>query len=385
MPEESFPRSPIRIKDTLARLPYMWNEGGGDSSGPQHSFSGSREAHGKRLLKQLRKVSEETEVLHATSLADDYLAEKGFLLTFIIDPRFKSQLQTLDSVTGGIELLNVKQFTGPDDRLLTEATVFVAHGSLSYFVKRLTKYRDEEKSKEFVDPIEQIGQATLSSLWTSDQTLPDKESPVWWEVWLRRGRTEETRGNNIEAVEAECQRLNLRLKKDKLHLPEHTIILLEAKRAELAGAFGILNCVAELRSPACAILAHPPARSGSSPTTSTLASPAAPPTGAPSVCVLDTGVNRAHPLLSTICLEEDCDSWDPDWTNADDDGHGTEMCGLAAYGDLRVVRAQEAEAQASHWIESVKLRRFRRTLPGEEGSTFPLLKNNFEMAGIWRF
>jgi subtilisin family serine protease len=52
------------------------------------------------------------------------------------------------------------------------------------------------------------------------------------------------------------------------------------------------------------------------------------------VCILDTGVNRAHPLLAPVFEAEDLHTIDPDWGSDDHHGHGTEMAGLAVFGDL---------------------------------------------------
>ncbi|WP_268768089.1 S8 family serine peptidase [Leptospira santarosai] len=52
------------------------------------------------------------------------------------------------------------------------------------------------------------------------------------------------------------------------------------------------------------------------------------------VCILDTGVNVAHPLLTQSIEEDDLDSFHPEWGKEDHHGHGTRMAGLALLGDL---------------------------------------------------
>ena len=56
-----------------------------------------------------------------------------------------------------------------------------------------------------------------------------------------------------------------------------------------------------------------------------------PPAGSPVVGLLDTGVNRGHPLLAPLIQENDCQSLKPAWGVHDShrDGHGTQMAGLA--------------------------------------------------------
>ncbi|MGQ0504662.1 MAG: S8 family serine peptidase [Myxococcaceae bacterium] len=45
-------------------------------------------------------------------------------------------------------------------------------------------------------------------------------------------------------------------------------------------------------------------------------------------------VNRGHPLLSAALSEQDVHAYNREWRTDDHEGHGTEMAGLALYGDL---------------------------------------------------
>jgi hypothetical protein len=49
----------------------------------------------------------------------------------------------------------------------------------------------------------------------------------------------------------------------------------------------------------------------------------------PHVCILDTGINRAHLLLEPVLTEADCHTVEPGWGTNDGHGHGTQMAGLA--------------------------------------------------------
>jgi Subtilase family len=92
---------------------------------------------------------------------------------------------------------------------------------------------------------------------------------------------------------------------------------------------------------------------------------------APAVCVLDTGVTRGHPLLVNLIAPEDASAVDPAWGPHDDGGgpgnmgHGTEMAGLAAYGDLTVPLSSRAPLRFRHRLESVKILPPRGTNPPE--------------------
>jgi len=77
----------------------------------------------------------------------------------------------------------------------------------------------------------------------------------------------------------------------------------------------------------------------------------------PYICILDTGVNRGHPLLSSALAAEDQHSIEPGWGTADEEGHGTQMAGLSLFGDLTEALSSSDPVKLLHRLESVKLLR----------------------------
>lgn len=76
----------------------------------------------------------------------------------------------------------------------------------------------------------------------------------------------------------------------------------------------------------------------------------------PAVCVLDTGVNRGHPLLEGSLHEADTQAWRLEWGASDHKGHGTEMAGLALFGDeLAELLLQKEPHSLAHRLESFKV------------------------------
>jgi hypothetical protein len=78
---------------------------------------------------------------------------------------------------------------------------------------------------------------------------------------------------------------------------------------------------------------------------------------APRVCLLDTGVNRAHILIEPALAEGDLLTANPDWVPTDnlEGSHGTEMAGLALHGDLFTALQDQAERPLHHRLESVRI------------------------------
>ena len=77
----------------------------------------------------------------------------------------------------------------------------------------------------------------------------------------------------------------------------------------------------------------------------------------PAIGLLDTGVNRAHPLLADVISEADAQTLKPSWgsQNSYPTGHGTQMAGLGIYGDLATVLADDNPITLTHGVQSLKL------------------------------
>ena len=60
-------------------------------------------------------------------------------------------------------------------------------------------------------------------------------------------------------------------------------------------------------------------------------------------------------MLEIGLNEDDCHTYHPDWGTGDHDGHGTQMAGVALYGDLAETMASSNDVILSHRLESVKI------------------------------
>jgi hypothetical protein len=75
----------------------------------------------------------------------------------------------------------------------------------------------------------------------------------------------------------------------------------------------------------------------------------------PFICILDTGINAAHPLLENFLDEDDLHTINEAWGKADIAGHGTLVAGLALYSDLSRVLETKEQLEVVHRLESSKI------------------------------
>lgn len=260
-----------------------------------------------------------------------------------------------------IEVLSVRA-----DGNNTVANVYVPDGKLEHFEKYVAEYLEAKTNRsgdlidhgKLLNAISSIRSAELRALWTDDPELfpQDVSEQFWWEVWLP------VRGQQKEVVEdfrklaalAECQ-----VSEHQINFPERTIVLMFGSQQQLSKSVMTLNCVAELRraKETAAFfdsMTPPEQQQWVDETLARLTTPADDDT-TPRVCLLDSGVNRGHPLLAPFLASTDLHTVNPAWGTDDTANHGSGLAGLVAFGDLSDALATSAQVVVSHRLESVKL------------------------------
>ncbi|WP_239135531.1 S8 family peptidase [Actinoplanes derwentensis] len=286
-------------------------------------------------------------------------AVDGIHLTFESFPGVELALASLDSRRGKVhpELLSVHERTDPTGTIAV-ATVFVPEGTLGRFLRLLQQYAEtatdpKPRNANLIDRIASVRLATIQALWTDAvEDCPEPGVTAWWEVWLRRRD-----GQELNRFLQLTTQLQLRTGGQALGFDERTVVMVEATSDDLTVALDVLDDIAELRQPREApeiLVAEPASEQGQ--WVQQLADRLSPAeTNAPAVCILDTGVQREHPLLSASLEPADCHACDPAWGLLDQDGHGTTMAGLALYGDLGEVLTSASLLRLRHRLESVKV------------------------------
>ena len=218
----------------------------------------------------------------------------------------------------------------------------------------LTEKAQEPQYKTFVEPIDAIRQARLETFWTDDPgALPDNsQTVIWWELWCFRGAEDKI----IEIVD----RLGARAadQDNRLYFPETVVIPVLTNRPTIELLLFATFGISELRrASATPLFFTEEYREDQLEWAENLAERTIwPGADAPSVCLFDTGVNRAHILLEPALASDDMSAVREEWGVADDrEGHGTAMAGLALHGDLTPRLAEDEERELSHRLESVKV------------------------------
>jgi len=314
------------------------------------------QAHGQSLRDQLESAADEGSRRRQESV-EVRGAVPGIHVVFESFPGIELLFEKLDPRAGKVhpELLSVREITIAGQRI-EQAVVFIPEGKLGYFLRRIDKYlataqQEKPANRDLINRVRAISLASLEELWTDAAAFPAADEEVWWEVWLRR------RDNNeIDRLRSFAAQVGAQVSTQVLAFPDRLVVLVKAMNIQLAGAVDVLDDLAELRRPRelAQLLALEPAidqatwledlRNRTMPASAE----------SPAVCVVDTGVQQGHPLLAHSLATADCHACDPNWHTQDHHGHGTEMAGIALYGDLGQALMSNEPIYLRHRLESVK-------------------------------
>lgn len=351
---ENYDQRHLDISSRLIARPYQApQEFKGGGSAPR-----LREAHAQRLQAELAAAFQSGDANRPTI---DGVDPPGGVYLEVELRRGDKPEAVLERKSDGVRPGAVKSA----DNQNTTIALFVPDDARPVLEEILADYRNgavsaktgDPPNKGRVEPIEAIRQARLETFWTDDPgALPQNpQDQIWWEVWCHKG---------MEArLDALVVRLGARAAAadHRLSFPETTVIPVLATRATVELMLFATVGVSELR------------RATTTPTvflemdgedqvewTDDLAGRTVwPPADSPAVCLLDTGVNRAHALIEPALAPGDTLAVVAAWGGGDDGGgfigHGTGMAGLALHGDLTHALAHANTLTLSHRLESVKL------------------------------
>lgn len=336
---------------------YKSPRGGGDDK-PPVPRSG-RPLHAQTLCDAIKEAEREAIARRAATSIEVASSKPGIYLEFEAFPGLELAVDDMGCRRardrhGHIEVVAV-------DRLRQRAVVFVPEGKLGHFLAQLETYgqdapkkKGEKRRENVYDRIASIRLAALRELFTDDRDLfpKNEDERIYWEVWLRR-----TDGKELDRLREFCSHAGATLGTRWIGFDDRIVTLVYASPRALTASLDVMDDIAELRrakeTPTFFVKESMSARKEWAEDLVRRTIHASP--NAPAVCLLDTGVHAGHPLLEGSIAFEDCHTCDPNWGIHDHHGHGTQMAGLALYGDLTELFATSAEVTLRHRLESVKI------------------------------
>lgn len=233
----------------------------------------------------------------------------------------------------------------------------------AYLRERVERYRTGELSERErpplyseMEPIDGFSPTELLDLWREDpETLPtDANGPKWWGLWCWEDFVDDVTGvaRALEMHVAPEDRWST--------FPDVRVVPVHATRAQVQTMLdlneaGLSEIGFATDDPAILVDLTGQEQDG---LVEDLADRIQwPGAEVPAVCLLDTGVNRAHHLIEPALASDDAQAVDPDWGSDDHDrpGHGTLMAGLALHGDLTGPLTDSSTPTLGHRLESIKI------------------------------
>ncbi len=303
-----------------------------------------------RLVGGLERARREAAAVRHEA-PEPYRAD-GFALHIEAAAGHSLALEALDS--SGLILMSVRP---PVEQRPEDALVWLPYGQVAAFTRRIQAFtRDTESGRPrqaaLVANMESVQRALIEHLWQEDDLLPPPDENRWWELWFDPRVAEADPVATLRELAAEKR---WPMAEAAIAVGERLIAHVRATGEELPALLATNACPVEVRRPSFAQELHAVDRSFQHELVDDLVGRVeAAPREAPTVCILDTGVSQQHPLLKPALFGR-AFSVVPQRTPADRHGHGTEMAGLALYGDLaRPLRSNSAVVLA-HGLESVKI------------------------------
>lgn len=321
-----------------------------------------RNAHSQKLIAQFNEartqfVSYTPQQVAAMSYNNGtYVEFSGAVNCDLITKGLEDQRQ-------GIRLLNIRDVVSQDgsNDFITRATVFIPKGKEEVFIKKITEYTEltekgNPKNNNLVSSIDSISNAIkMSAFWIGRPSEMPSENQKWFELWL------DAPNNQYSEVLIETfslfNSLNLthRSQQEVIYFPERIVVPIYANCQQILDLIKLSSKIAEVRKPADPNLFFVESTlSEQEEWVNNLSNRTQFNDSGVAVCILDTGVNKNHSLITPFMPDNGMTA-EITWGIEDNDGHGTKMAGVALYNDLKRYLITDEVCQLNHTIESVKL------------------------------
>ncbi|WP_206915754.1 S8 family peptidase [Alicyclobacillus suci] len=257
---------------------------------------------------------------------------------------------------------------GETERNEPFAVLRLGKGTVKSLADKVDKYETEIDKRSgkpryntLISSIDSIRESLVKELWTGPlELLPAQEDTLnWWEVWLYGGIEDPQLAQRMRlqfAAFAKREGIEVDIEQ-RIEFADRQVFILHASYANLSNAVSYLDSVAELRPPSQAIRDVHVLEHSTRKDFDNAAKRVIPPRGtAPTITLLDTGLNHTHPLLEPAVLTNGLHTIDPSSVSTGDYlGHGTRMAGVALYDDMSAHFLSAENYQLPAHLESVRI------------------------------
>lgn len=310
--------------------------------------------HSKTILGKIQRCKEDDTVAKQAVAIHH---KEGMYLEFSGLQNFDLKVKSLEDIRQGIRLLKVWS----EDEV-ERALVYVPSGKESYFIRKIEKYGAELTSKgnpknnDLVRAIEDVKLATVKSFWVGKYIDMPEDNPCECEIWFRYDDKENLLENVCESIRETCEQKNTPFSEKYIVFPERVVFLVTANLEQLGIIIEGCDYVAEIRrAPVLVSFFESLQKDEQADWIEDLLSRTNFLESDVSVCLLDTGLNKDHPLICPFTSEERVDTIEAEWGIDDKQNHGTGMASIALFDNLEECLANYNPISISHWIESVKI------------------------------
>ena len=343
----------IFLSNTKESMPYKTTRrGGGKNNYPVLT----------QPLAHVRKLKQELDSIINSAITPKQVAaikeKDGFYLDISGKQGYDLNYKSLEDERAGIQLLNIQS-----EDALTKATVFVPQNKVSNLISKFDKFEltigigDKPKNNDLVSSIDTIREADVASFWQgSHENMPTSDIRVWCEVWLSTEKQNDS--DVLTEFKSLLDEFNISYKDEHITFPERIVMLIFVNYNDLVALLQCSKYIAELNKceePNSFFIKE--SLTAQYDWVDDIKNRLQPEDSNARICLLDTGVSSAHPLLEPFIHEQDIHTVFDDGDISDSDGHGTGMAGVALYHDLNQSLLSHDTISIPYRIESSKILR----------------------------
>ncbi|MES2728990.1 MAG: S8 family peptidase [Pseudomonadota bacterium] len=319
------------------------------------SYPNSWQAHASTVHQKIQTaITQGIQKLNEAGVASDQLT-RGFYLDLDLTG-VKGYIEQLENPNQGVLIRNVKQ-KQPGEYTVT---VFVPEQSTNYYIKKAEQYQNRDlrghnTAHKILSKVNDVAVSTFNSF-LSDEDLRKVTDPTqirWWELWL-----------DIDIADSFINALREQgfvVSQETLDFVDIKVFLVQGAPTTLGeeilksgGAVCEIHLSREQPHFYTKLLANADQLQAIE-NLQTRVERLQP--FKTIIQIIDTGVNYSHPLLKNNIAEGHMAAVNSDWGTTDtyQSGHGTQMAGLALFGDLYGPLTSSEQFEISHAVGSIKI------------------------------